>query len=352
MLHIQASDSPELIQAAVEAAGYTLAPEAKPAEAAGEPAGTTEEAKVEEQEPASPETPGEAAGESSEDESAAAPEAATQEQAPPANGKRKPGSQVEKEKRLAAEAENQRLREQLEALKQKPSAETAGAPTPAETPKVEAEAAPKWEDFEKSDDQHRDYTAAVAAHAARKEIREQKATEQQAEAKRQNDAYADREAKRWNDQLSAARTAHADFDQALSEKVFSQAMLNIIQEPSTLNGAELAYALAKHPEEALKIAQASEYPTGSTPDQVRSAHFVAARALARFEDKYLASPAVEQSTPPAPAVNVTPIKSPRPPAKVGGSAPATSGAVDYEKVASSSSPIRDYEASLQRQRAG
>ncbi len=334
MLLIQTSDSPEEMKAAVESAGLKL--DEASTERAGDTAGEPEpegEAVASEPETQTGDTAGEGEG-----EPATAPEPAANEQVPQ---KRKPGSQVQKEKNLLLQAELDRLKQENAQLKQKSAGDTAGEKKP---PAAQAKPKPKWEDFADAEDQQAAYTEALVDWKA-----DQREAERAAQVAQQQDVQARKAVDdNWKAAQDRAREKHDDYDATLEgAHVFNGIMSMLLMERA--DGGELAYLLAKNPEEALKIAHASNVPENPSPDAIRKAQLIAVEGFARLQarSEANASTAARQSAPPA--QEVVPSKTaPRPPAKANGAAPASSGAIDYDAIARSNSPLRNYRAAAKR----
>lgn len=137
---------------------------------------------------------------------------------------------------------------------------------------------------------------------------------EQAERRRAAEAAERRTFEAWTARLEAARQAHDDFDEVVdSELPLSDAMFQAIVESE--QGAELAYYLGSHPEEAERIAKLSPV--------------AAIRALGRIEASLDQSHTAPK---PKPAVSSAPKPAPRVSGGKAGSTPSVydaSVAEDY-----------------------
>lgn len=192
------------------------------------------------------------------------------------------------ERVTAAEQEREYWRQQ--ALRtQQPDAQRA--PEPAE------EREPKPEQFRTYDE----FVTAKVRYEAKQLV---KAQEAERETARVRDS--------WNKQVEAGRTKHDDFDEVVNNPhlPISQPMAEVIQQSDI--GADLAYYLGTHEDEAAKIARMS--PLG------------AARELGRIEAR-LATPKPAAKTgevkPAAPPVT----RAPKPPTPVRKASPNDDGAL-------------------------
>jgi len=166
---------------------------------------------------------------------------------------------------------------------------------------------------------HEEWVEAVADWKADQKIL---AREQANEARaRQTAAQTEQETVQtaWQKQETAARASYADYDEALDADAtrYHPAILANIQASEV--GAQLAYHLATHPEEAQRLAA---LPPGA-----------GLRALGKLEARFEASPAPEASPPPHPTP--APHPRPRPLTPVGGAGGASSTRppeeMDYEE---------------------
>jgi hypothetical protein len=74
----------------------------------------------------------------------------------------------------------------------------------------------------------------------------------------------------WSDQVSAAQSKYKDFDTVAFSEETPATFVSIPRLQIRADAAEVAYYLGKHPEEALKIAEASDIPSVRTPDQFKA----------------------------------------------------------------------------------
>ncbi len=189
----------------------------------------------------------------------------------------------------AQRRENQALKARLDALE----ARTAPAPTPTPPPAAPVSGAtpPQPEGFAT----HAQYVQAVAQW-----------TVEQHEAVKTATTEAATIHTAWEQQEAQAKTKFADYDEALDGDTtrYHPVVLQAIQ--TSDQGAEVAYHLATHPDEAQRIAAL--------------APVAALRALGRLEAQLSAPPPVAAS--PAPTPPPTPL--PPPLAPVGGAGPGGS----------------------------
>jgi len=182
------------------------------------------------------------------------------------------------------------------------------APTPAPTPPPATPAASDQAPQPEAFATHAEYVQAVATWAV-----------QQHEAVKAQAATATSIQTAWESQEAQAKTKFADYDEALAADTtrYHPAVLQAIQ--TSEQGAEVAYHLATHPEEATRIAAL--------------APVAALRALGKLEARLEAAatpPAV-----PAPTPTPTPTPKPRPLTPVGGAgiggSTVSPDAMDYEE---------------------
>jgi hypothetical protein len=202
----------------------------------------------------------------------------------------------------AMRRENQALAARLAALEAR-QGQTDPTPTPAPAPTAAGDQPPQPEAFAT----HAAYVQAVAQWTVEQHQRTQA---QQAEQTALTTA--------WDKQEAEAKSKHDDYDEALAADTtrYHPAVLSAIQTSEL--GAEVAYHLATHPEDAARISAL--------------APAAAVRALGKLEARLEAA-----ATPPAapvPAPTPTPTPKPRPLTPVGG---ASSGgasvapeAMDYD----------------------
>ncbi len=319
------SDTPEQVQEALESRGYSTqvvkTEESQGAEVSAEqpnppgpPAPPSQEAK-----PASEKPPAKDPDEAT-DKTADVTGASTHQE------KDKYGKKPAKESvqdridkitkaRREAERNNENLKTQLEELQRKVAElETgkpkAGAeePPPASTEKPAAAEDPEpavadFESYEEWLKKHQQWTVRQETAPLRatieelqKQLRESAETEAAARA-RQPIAEA------WAQQVDQAKKAHEDFDEVLaaSAEAGIEATPAMVQELlESAQGGEVAYYLASHPEECLRIAELTAVPEKPTPEQVGKAVRLAAREIALIEQR-LTAPAAAATAPAAPA---------------------------------------------------
>lgn len=158
--------------------------------------------------------------------------------------RRKSGYQRQKEARLRAEAEARYYRELL-AQREAPKEE---AKAPVEDLK------PKKEDFQTLEEY-------LDARDAWVERRAQKVAEEKYEARVRAEKEAQESEKRqqtWQEQAKAVAAKHEDFEEVISDPTLpiTKAMAAVIQKSPV--GAELAYYLGTHREEAAEIAKLTD----------------------------------------------------------------------------------------------
>lgn len=160
------------------------------------------------------------------------------------------------------------------------------ADKPAEIPAPKADGKPKAEDFSTYDD----YVEALADYKL--EQREKTRATQQAQAQAQAAQRAVEE--RWGKQLEDAKGRYDDFEDVVGAEIpITRVMAQAIQDSD--KGADLAYWLGKHPEDAARIAQLSA--------------FAQVRELGKVEAQ------LSEKTPPETKKST---RAPKPPATVGG----------------------------------
>ena len=156
------------------------------------------------------------------------------------------------EKRIKQLLARQReLEEALEATR-KPAEEKRSDSKPSEQP---AQGKPKQEDFKTYDE----YFEALAEWKAEQRIAQRDQQREAKEAEARARAAEAEVAKSWKDRVAKTKAAHPDFDAVFADAdmdvtpVMQKAML------ASEHGAEVAYHLAKHPEESERIAGLSNY---------------------------------------------------------------------------------------------
>ena len=164
-----------------------------------------------------------------------------------------------KQRRERRKAEVQRLREAEQQAKRE--AEEAQKRLKAIQDAAQSQQPPKETDFA----DYNDYLIAAAAFQASAQLdqREIKSLEREAEARRQAAEQAAQQTQReqvegWNAQIEEARGRYKDFDQvALSDNLpITSQMARVIA--SSDKGADVAYYLGTHKQEAAQIAQMSD----------------------------------------------------------------------------------------------
>lgn len=178
-----------------------------------------------------------------------------------------------KQRRERRKAEMQRLRDAEQQAKR--DAQEAQKRLDAIREAAQSQQPPKETDFA----DYNDYVIAAAAYqtAAQLDQREIKSLEREAEARRQAAEQATRQTQQeqlesWNTQIEDARGRYQDFDQvALSDNVpITPQMARVIA--SSDRGADVAYYLGTHKQEAAKIAQIAD-----PLDMARALGFIEAR---------------------------------------------------------------------------
>ena len=171
-----------------------------------------------------------------------------------------------------------------------------GNARPAEQPASATDAEPKADDFQSYDD----FLVAKAEHKVRQSLKAEQAKAEQAKTEQ---SFRERELQ-WEKRKDEAAERYEDFeDVALSEDVpISPAMADTIKDSD--KGADLAYWLGSHRDEAVRIAKLSP--------------LAAARELGKIEAS-LSSPAPRRvSNAPTPPKTVQPKDvGPKPPDKMG-----------------------------------
>ena len=295
------------------------------------------------------------------------PVAAAEPAAPPAP---KPSSGYKKKWETTA-AENERLKQELEAARkitpaaaepatshQPPATAVEPAAEPATSHQAPATAAeqpapkPKPEDYENGvydpafveaiADWRYDERARLDREKAATTAREAQEKQRTDSDTRDQQAFED-----WRKaQIEESKVRHEDFDVVIAKThdvditndVMNQALWSFDQ------GAELAYWLATHPTEANKICVATKFNQGETIVQYRKKLALAVQELGKIELPELSAVAEEEEaeTPPAPAAPVVaaaaaapraaapraaspaPAPKPAPPSPVGSGARSTS----------------------------
>ena len=171
-------------------------------------------------------------------------------------------------RRERRERSRQAKREKLDAL-ERIRGQNAGEP-------------PKEEDFT----DYNDFVAARAVYAYRTEDRTQAVTEAEAHAKEAEEAERAAIQEEWAAQATAAKAKYADFEQVAYTAPISDEVADVIA--TSEMGAEIAYHLGKHPDQAARIS--SLHPVD------------AAREIGRIEARFSAPPPPKQTTtaPPPP----------------------------------------------------
>lgn len=173
-----------------------------------------------------------------------------------------------------AEARAKMLEERLSALEQQSRQ--------VQTPRTVDNGEPKIENFDNFDE----YVAAKAAYIADKKINETlTAREKQQLAERQRSEQSKIDTS-WRQKMMEATAELPDFEDVLasSEVPLTEPMEQAIKESDV--GPKLAYYLATHPDEALKIAQSSPIS--------------AIRLLGRIEERLAATPVKKATSAPEP----------------------------------------------------
>lgn len=300
------TQSPEQIQKALEERGYT---EFQIERLTDTPDPEEPEASEEPEEPEAPEAPEEPAPAAPEPPKKPEPPKAPDKPAePPKPGDTPPrpkesGSAKAKRQRDEARERVKDLERQLEEAKKAPVAQPAAAPpppAPKPEPPVEPEPVfsktkPKFEDFEKSDDQLSDFNEALTdwkldkrdfEKAKEEKVRKKqedavRAVEtQRTESQRQSAEDANRKVIEWRDE---ALKKYPDFEEiALNPKVkINDAMSTVVMH--TERSHDLAMWLGQNPAEARKIFDETTFPKGATDDQKQRLVLKAARLLGRIE---------------------------------------------------------------------
>lgn len=209
------------------------------------------------------------------------------------------GVQKRIDKAVKAQRTAERERDEARAALANPGSQPAAGTPPAKTAQPAAAAAeptrPKpvlkeFETYEAFNEDLVDWKLEQRHAAAARTENDRKAAEAQNAVGRA-----------WNERVEAVKTIHSDFDEVMedaAELPISQAMHVAIQEAD--RGPEIAYHLAKHPEEAERIAKLS--PIG------------AAREIGKLEASL---PAPASSAKPAAKPAAKPL--PKPAQNVGGS---------------------------------
>lgn len=229
----------------------------------------------------------------------------------PAAGEEPVTANVQKriDKAVKAQRDAERRAEEAEAKLAQPGSQPAAAgKPPAAEPAPPGAAAATGKPEAKNFDSYESYVEALTDW----KIGQTKATEAKAQSEAARAAADQAAGVAWNERTEAAKATHSDFDAVMAEAAelpISKAMHVTIFESE--HGPEVAYFLAKHPDEAARIAKLSD--------------FAAAREIGRIEGA-ITKPAAPASTPAKPAAKPLP----KPAAPIGGgTAPSE---VDLDKA--------------------
>lgn len=157
--------------------------------------------------------------------------------------RRRPGKSARKIARL--EAENQAFRERLARLEGSAFAK-ASADMPVEA-SAEAGRAPRREDFEDESD----FIVARAKHEARRELQAEIEAQQRQQSQQAQQTAQSQVQQAWDAQVTQALDRHEDFEEVAYTAPISDQVAEQIRHMET--GAEVAYFLGKHPDEARRI---------------------------------------------------------------------------------------------------
>jgi hypothetical protein len=181
----------------------------------------------------------------------------------------------EHDKRVAAEARLSDLEKQLAELKNtaaKPEDTKTPEKKEPEKPAAPEEPEPKLKDFVESLEKYGDYEGALEAwQTAREAWRDKKRTadleakiaDLEAKlAKKGDEKDQQREAaQQWADRVESAKEKHADWDEVMEQATSRETMINPAPQAAIVDSpiaTDILYHLAKHPEEAKRIAGLSD----------------------------------------------------------------------------------------------
>jgi hypothetical protein len=218
---------------------------------------------------------------------------------------------------------NQDLERQLNELRAGKPTEAAATPEPKP-----ADGEPQPEDF----DDYDKYLRAITRYQVKQEL-QQAETERTLRAELERNTAINRQrqqvAEAWVNRLDEAVEKHEDFEDVLrsSQVPMSETAMKYIVDPSNPHGAELAYHLATHPEEAKNL--------------LRYTDSAQVEELGRIVQVLRNPPAAVAETKPV-------SKAPKPPSVVGGGAAPVVDSVYDEKTAND---YTKWKAARQRQLA-
>lgn len=212
------------------------------------------------------------------------------------------------------EKERDLFRNEVEDLRRQLAEAKTSAAKPAETPAPAPSAPerPKWEDFAESENQLADYTAALVEFnlnsrpASNVPPPSPTASGALPVASNSPAAQPDEESKatqaRWNGLVEEAKDRFPDWDQVTAAgNVPLSAPMGVTLFNDSDRGGELAYWLAKHPEEAQRIAAATTLPQNATDAQIRRAFAFVQREFGKIEDQLDSWDPTTPTPAPAPA---------------------------------------------------
>lgn len=167
------------------------------------------------------------------------------------------------------------LREMLTA-KPQPQSDDKDKPQDKDGKPAKVEEEPKPDDY----DTQADYMKALSRWAAKEARKEQKAEDNRQRAQdAQTQVVAD-----WKKQIETAKTKYKDWDDVMDDTVIGNTAARMLVE--TTDGAELAYYIAKHPEEAKQFAElTSEREVAMALGVIRAAIKSAAKPADKTDSK-------------------------------------------------------------------
>jgi len=190
------------------------------------------------------------------------------------------------------------LRNELRELKQgsKPAEATQPSQPPPETkaaqPVAEQDKEPQLEDFDTYEEWVKEHQAWLVrketaplrsqVEILQKELERERSKQQQAELEEKRRA----EIEAWEKRIAQAKAKYPDFDEAIEAADKSGVTVTGAFQQEIHNseyGPEIAYWLAKHPDEAARIAEQTAVPENPTPQQIMAAQRAAAREVGRIE---------------------------------------------------------------------
>jgi len=180
-----------------------------------------------------------------------------------------------------AEAQAEQLRERLERIEQRQQEQVRTAVV------EQTEAEPKLEDFP----DYENFLKASAKYEARQEFRHELAQHSQRINQQQAQAAQRQTVESWNQKVSSVTAEMPDFDEVVGSSTVPMPDHVKAVVMQSEEGPKLAYYLATHPDEAVKIA--SQHP------------LAAIRSLMRIEDEITAAPVVKKAT--DAAAPITPV---------------------------------------------